>query len=102
MSDRRRIKLVITAISDSDNFEVDRGRAYTEVVDVVVEDDVTLQQVLQRCRRPIIDTVEEDLKMMSDEAEAVVDNWMRAHGFESRRIALQDLLLEFRDRRKYQ
>ena len=34
---------------------------------------------------------------ISDEAVKVIDDWMNAHGFETRYLALQDLLLEFRD-----
>ena len=40
----------------------------------------------------------EDKSMLSDEAMKVIDDWMNVHGFETRYIALQDLLLEFRER----
>ena len=46
---------------------------------------------------PIVGFVE-DKSMLSDEAMKVIDDWMNVHGFENRYIALQDLLLEFRER----
>ena len=45
---------------------------------------------------PIVGFVE-DKSMLSDEAMEVIDDWMNVHGFETRYIALQDLLLEFRE-----
>ena len=36
--------------------------------------------------------------MLSDEAARVIEDWRDAHGFETNYLALQDLLLEFRDR----
>ena len=46
---------------------------------------------------PIVGFVEDEL-MLSDEAMKVIDDWMNVHGFETRYIALQDLLLEFQER----
>jgi len=55
MPDRRRIKLVITAISDGGNFETAESDsdAATKVVDVVVDNDKTLHDIVQWCHRVI-------------------------------------------------
>jgi hypothetical protein len=61
MPDRRKVKLVITAIADGGNFDTGEydGDAATKVVDVVADDDVTLHEVLQRCHRILVQVVEE-------------------------------------------
>ena len=46
---------------------------------------------------PTVGFVEDEM-MLNDEAIKVIDDWMNVHGFETRYIALQDLLLEFRER----
>ena len=60
MSDRRRIKIVITAIADGDNFETHEkdGEATTCVTDIVVSDTITLYRVGLACRK-IADTIED-------------------------------------------
>ena len=59
MGDRRRIKLVITAIADGGNFETGEsdGEASTKVIDAVVEDDMTLQRVVDECHRLLVRVV---------------------------------------------
>ena len=61
MSDRRTVKLVITAISDGDNFETAEkdNEALTEVMEIVVGDETTLYQILQRCKKIAIGVEEE-------------------------------------------
>jgi len=50
--------------------------------------------VLGEVTRPQVGFIEDEL-MLSDEAVKVIDDWMDSHGFETRYLALQDLLLEF-------
>ena len=53
MPDNRRVKLVITAITDGGNFATGEGdgEASTRTLDVVVDDGVTLQEVVNWCHR---------------------------------------------------
>jgi len=55
--------------------------------------------VLGEVTRPRVGFIEDEL-MLSDDAVKVIDDWMDSHGFETRYLALQDILIEFKEQQK--
>ena len=67
-----------------------------EIADTEFDGDVSAT-IEMLCKGALKTRAGDDM-MLSDEAIEVIDDWMNVHGFETRYLALQDLLLEFRER----
>ena len=61
MSDRREIKIVITAISTGDNSETaeKRDESLSEIMNITIDDRVPLYQVLKKCKH-LLETIEDE------------------------------------------
>ena len=61
MSDRRKIKIVITAISIGDNFETSEknNESLSEIIDIDMDDRVSLYRILMKCKH-LLETIENE------------------------------------------
>ena len=61
MSDRRKIKIVITAISVGDNFETSEknNESLSEIMDIIIDNHVTLYRILMKCKH-LLETMENE------------------------------------------
>ena len=61
MSDRRKIKIVITTISVGDNFETSEknNECLSEIMDIITDDHVTLYRILMKCKH-LLETIENE------------------------------------------